>query len=420
MRSAKEKSAESDRPMATAIAGMVALAVAIGFGRFAFTPILPMMLRDSSLDLALASLLASANYAGYLVGALACMQQHRLVKLNQLTSATSVKLGLLLTIVLTATMAIGTQWVWIVARFSAGAVSAWVFINASMWCLSRIQALGRPKLAGLVFAGPGLGIVMTGLIANGVDYNTWASPIGWLMFALAASMLTAMAWPHMIEDTKPKCKPTVRSHVNKSKLNANTMLFSVAYGLSGYGYIISATFLPVIARLTLSNEALVDLFWPVCGVAAMTGSLLTIAFPTHWNRRLLLVCCYALQGTGIVLGMISPTATGYAVSSAMLGLPMTVIPQLAMQEIRNDIASEATSAIGFATALYAIGQIAGPLFVAGLIRTKVSSQESFIIALASAVVAFVIGAMIFIVQLMRHQRSAQNCSAIGERTSQTS
>ena len=91
-----------------------------------------------------------------------------------------------------------------------------------------------------------------------------------------------------------------------------------------------------------------------------------------------------------------------------------------MQEIRNDIASEATSAIGFATALYAIGQIAGPLFVAGLIRTKVSSQESFIIALASAVVAFVIGAMIFIVQLMRHQRSAQNCSAIGERTSQTS
>jgi MFS family permease len=367
-----------------------------------------MMLRDSSLDLALASLLASANYAGYLVGALASMQQHRLATLKQLTSATSVKLGLLLTVVLTATMATGTPWVWIVARFSAGVVSAWVFINASTWCLSRIHALGRPKLAGLVFAGPGLGIVMTGLIVNGVDYYSWVSPIGWLMFALAASMLTAIAWPRMIEDTKAESKPAIRSHIYKSKMNANTVLFSVAYGLSGYGYIISATFLPVIARLTLSNETLADLFWPVCGVAAMTGSLLTIAFPIHWNRRLLLVSCYALQGTGIVIGMISPTATGYAVSSAMLGLPMTVIPQLAIQEIRNDMAPEATSAIGFATALYAIGQIAGPLFVAGLLRTSVSAQECFIIALASAVVGFIIGAMIFIVQLLRNQRSVQN------------
>jgi MFS family permease len=420
MHSIKDKFAESDSPIATAIAGMVTLAVAIGFGRFAFTPILPMMLRDSSLDLALASLLASANYAGYLVGALASMQQHRLATLKQLTFATSVKLGLLLTVVLTATMATGTPWVWIVARFSAGVVSAWVFINASTWCLSRIPALGRPKLAGLVFAGPGLGIVMTGLIVNGVDYYSWVSPIGWLMFALAASMLTAIAWPRMIEDTKVESKPAIRSHIYKSKMNANTVLFSVAYGLSGYGYIISATFLPVIARLTLSNETLADLFWPVCGVAAMTGSLLTIAFPIHWNRRLLLVSCYALQGTGIVIGMISPTATGYAVSSAMLGLPMTVIPQLAMQEIRNDMGPEATSAIGFATALYAIGQIAGPLFVAGLLRTSVSAQESFIIALASAVVGFIIGAMIFIVQLVRNQRSVQNCSAIGESTSRTS
>ena len=64
-----------DERWTTALAGMVALAVAMGIGRFAFTPILPMMLHDGLLDLPTGSWLASANYAGYLVGALACALQ---------------------------------------------------------------------------------------------------------------------------------------------------------------------------------------------------------------------------------------------------------------------------------------------------------------------------------------------------------
>ena len=63
----------SPGPWAIALAGMASLGVAMGIGRFAFTPILPMMLADGVLDLAAASWLASANYLGYLVGALLCM-----------------------------------------------------------------------------------------------------------------------------------------------------------------------------------------------------------------------------------------------------------------------------------------------------------------------------------------------------------
>src|SRR5258705_13829301 len=56
-----------------AIAGLLALAVAIGIGRFAFTPLLPMMQEDAGLSVADGGWLASANYAGYLLGALAAM-----------------------------------------------------------------------------------------------------------------------------------------------------------------------------------------------------------------------------------------------------------------------------------------------------------------------------------------------------------
>ena len=55
-----------------ALAGLAALAVAMGIGRFAFTPILPMMLHDGVVDLQRGSWLASTNYIGYLVGAVLC------------------------------------------------------------------------------------------------------------------------------------------------------------------------------------------------------------------------------------------------------------------------------------------------------------------------------------------------------------
>src|SRR4051795_7263522 len=50
--------------------GLVALAVAMGIGRFAFTPLMPLMMRDGTLSAAAGAEWAAANYGGYLVGAL--------------------------------------------------------------------------------------------------------------------------------------------------------------------------------------------------------------------------------------------------------------------------------------------------------------------------------------------------------------
>ena len=63
------------RPVAVALAGLLSLAVAMGIGRFAFTPLLPMMLHDGVIDLPGASGLATANYLGYWLGAMACTVQ---------------------------------------------------------------------------------------------------------------------------------------------------------------------------------------------------------------------------------------------------------------------------------------------------------------------------------------------------------
>jgi hypothetical protein len=73
LRSADQPSLGSAQPLSTTClvaAGFVALAVAMGIGRFAFTPVLPMMRHEGALSITGAAWLASANYAGYLAGAL--------------------------------------------------------------------------------------------------------------------------------------------------------------------------------------------------------------------------------------------------------------------------------------------------------------------------------------------------------------
>ncbi|MCK5364104.1 MAG: YbfB/YjiJ family MFS transporter, partial [Gammaproteobacteria bacterium] len=50
--------------------GLVALALAMGIGRFAFTPMLPLMQDDGLLGVSSGGLLASGHFLGYLMGAM--------------------------------------------------------------------------------------------------------------------------------------------------------------------------------------------------------------------------------------------------------------------------------------------------------------------------------------------------------------
>lgn len=81
-------------------------------------------------------------------------------------------------------------------------------------------------------------------------------------------------------------------------------LFSLAYGLAGFGYIVTATYLPVIANTTIPQSPLLNLFWPLLGVAAVIGSLGAAKMKKTADARLYLVAAYLLQAAGVGVSVV--------------------------------------------------------------------------------------------------------------------
>ncbi|MCA8094671.1 YbfB/YjiJ family MFS transporter [Burkholderia anthina] len=359
---------DADRGARTAaLACMIGLAVALGVGRFAFTPLLPLMLADGSIGLKAGSWLASANYAGYFVGAVSCAAL-------KIAPARMVRVGLAATVLLTAAMGVGHLLpVWLVVRFVAGVVSAWTFVFVSQWGLRRLAELHAPEWSGVIYAGPGVGIVLTGLIGSALAGHR-AAP-GWLGFAALSAVLSVAIWRIFGDAPAAAGQPAAAvrhaaaaaAPADPRRHRADAAWLVVLYGMPGFGYIITATFLPVIARAALpAGSPWPDLFWPMFGAALIVGAIAAARLPGHWDNRLLLAAGCATQALGIAAGIVWPNAAGFSVGSALLGLPFTAITLFAMREARRLHDERAAGLMGYATASYGVGQILGPLVAAPL------------------------------------------------------
>lgn len=389
---------------AIAIAGLLSLATAMGIGRFAFTPLLPMMLSDGVIDLPAASWLASANYFGYLVGALLCTFQPWIWKrfsfLPQVAAPTWVRTGLVATTVLTLGMALQVPAAWPLLRFAAGVASALVFVYTSGWCLSQLARRNAPMMGGVIYAGPGAGIALSGLFASGMVALQWRAAAGWLIFGALAALLTVVVWRTFQErdgqGAGSASAPLAPLRQDAPAGRKQMVWLAAAYGLAGFGYIITATFLPVIAREAMPGSVWIDFFWPIFGIGVITGALLATRIPASGDYRHLLAGCYLVQALGIAASIFSPTLAGFAIGSLLLGIPFTAITFFAMQEVRRLRPAAAASYMGLLTAMYGIGQIAGPPMVALLLRHSRSLGEGFTLSLEIAAASLVAGALMYL------------------------
>lgn len=363
-------------PRRLALAGLVSLAIGNGIGRFVFTPILPLMMEALGLTPAEAGLIASANYAGYLAGAL-------LGATSWLRGSPKAWLvgGLIGSAVTTAMVGLFDGPLALSAiRFAGGLAAAFVMVFGSAVVLERLNAAGRGGLSGVHFAGVGLGVALSALMVSGLT----AAGADWreLWFAAGAiSLIGALAAALLLRAPDPQG----RAHEHPGQ-GREPLSLLIAYGLLGFGYVITATFIVAIVRGQPQAREAEPFVWLLVGLAAAPS---TSAW-TWAARRVGDLRAYALSvmllALGVMISVIVPTTTGAVMAAVLLGGTYMGATALGLTAARHR-AAHPRQALARMTASFGVGQMAGPLFAGVLAERTGSFLIPSIVAAAGLMVA---------------------------------
>jgi predicted MFS family arabinose efflux permease len=374
-----------------ALAGLAALAIAMGIGRFAFTPILPMMQAEGLVTLQAGGWLASANYAGYLAGAL-------WAAVHRVSSQTAIRAGLAGIGVTTLAMAVATGLAGaMVLRALAGVASAWVLVHVSSWCLERLSAAGRSVLYGVVFAGVGIGIIAAGLACLALMATGSGSANAWALLGVIALLLCVPLWRSF-----PSLRPAMpASEADREIQNVTTTdkqmsagwrkpwtLLVVCYGAFGFGYIIPATYIPAMAREAAGDPQIFGWAWPVFGAAAAASTLGAAAALRRFSARRLWIAAQLVMAAGVAAPLALGGLAGPLAAALCVGGTFVAVTMLGMHEARRTAGERSAQLMAAMTAAFALGQIAGPV----LVSAWLAAGGTLAFGLAAASVALVASA----------------------------
>lgn len=357
-----------------ALGGLLSLSVAMGIGRFAFTPMLPVMQADSGLTVQAGGWLASANYAGYLIGALAATRLH-------VAPMRAILAGLFAIAVTTLAMGISHDFVeWAIWRALAGVASAFVLVHISAWSVQHLTALQRPSLQGVVFAGVGLGVASAGLLCLAFVALGANSAQLWLILGGVSTLVLCAIVPVLRATTHATTAEAAAPPAGRTRFNGDEWRLILCYCAYGFGYIIPATFLPVMAREVIPDPALFGWAWPLFGTAGTIVTLLAARASTTAQARAHWAISHGVMAFGCAVAALVHSFAAVLVAALAVGGTFMVITMYAVQEARTVAGAHARPLIGAMTAAFALGQIVGPLFVRGSATGPTQFQGPLLLA----------------------------------------
>ncbi|MEQ9864408.1 MFS transporter [Pectobacterium aroidearum] len=365
-----------------ALFGTIVLALGMGLGRFLYTPMLPVMLEEGRFTFNQLSYIASANYAGYLFGSL-------LFSFSRRTSASQPMFLLLsaaaATGVLLLAMAMTTSTTLVmVIRFLAGIASAAMMIFGSLAVLHHTR---QARVIASLYAGVGVGIVLGNeYIIIGRHYALTAELLWWGAALLSALLLLALL---ILSPPKSSVAPqTMENSDEPPQLGWRRL--ALLYGLAGFGYIIIATYLPLI--VTALDMPRVSLhLWSLVGLAIIPGCFFWLWAASRWGTLPCLTANLLIQGICVLLTLYSHSPTALILSCIGFGATFMGTTSLVMPLAKRLRVPHSINLLGLVTLTYGIGQILGPLLTSALTNNNTVAPA----ILCSAAALFIAAGLCF-------------------------
>ena len=372
-------------PAVLALAGLLSLAVGIGIGRFAYTPILPYMTAGLELTKSEAGLIASANYLGYLLGALAAAWRAvpgdaRFWLLGAL-AVSGLSTG-----AMTFTTSLAA---FLVLRFVGGAAGALVMVLASSLVMDRLAAAGREGWAAVMYAGVGSGIAISSLAvpAAASGGGDWQSP--WFfcgVLCLALSIPVALLLPR--PQGPARAAPSARTDTRDGSL----LRLIVAYGLVGFGYVITATFVADMVRTDPVLQPAEHWVWLCVGLTAAPSVALWGWAGRRWgNERAFALGCL-VEAVGVALSVLGGGIWSILLAAGLLGGTFVGLTAIGLIEARHRSAGDPRRILALMTAAWGLGQMVGPTLAGVLFDSLASYLVASLMATAALVVAAALAA----------------------------
>jgi hypothetical protein len=363
-----------------AVAAALVLVIGMGFGRFAFTGLYPLMVSEGHLTVHGGSYAASANYAGYLIGALA------LGFIPLRSSRFMCVFGAATTVLALALLGLPlSEWMIATVRGLAGIFSAIALVGASHWLIhDRHHTGGAPTL----FAGVGAGIFLSAeIIAAGRSFSIGSEGI-WLLLALAALVLAAVSYALMtsraVAGAAPAQKSAPDAPMVPGALTAVQLIW--IYGLGGFGYIITATYLPLLISTALGSVDPLQI-WAVFGLGAIPSCFVWHAWHMRLGTSRSLMINLLFQALGVALPAISHSPIAYLGSALLVGGTFMGTVTIVLPAARRVAGTVRFNILAIVTASYGVGQIIGPLLANALYVHWQTFDAALIVAAAALVIA---------------------------------
>ena len=370
-------------PVALALAGCLALAVAIGIGRFVYTPILPFMTAGLGLGKSEAGLMASANFLGYLLGALAAAWKpvpgdRRLWLMGALAVSAATTGGMGLT---------ENLGVFLALRFVNGAVAALVMVLASSLTMDRLAAAGRAVWAAGIYGGVGFGIAISSLVVPAAAASGSDSQGPWLICGALSLALAIPVWL-LLQGRQEPVRAPAATGAGASERADGFARFALAYGLFGFGYVITATFISDMVRADPALQPAENVVWLCVGLAAAPSVAFWGWAGQRWGNEQAFAAACLVEAFAVLLSVLSGGVWPVLLAAALLGGTFMGLTALGLVNARRLSVGDPRRSLALITAAFGLGQMIGPA-LAGLLHDWTGSYlaPSLMAATALAVAA---------------------------------